>query len=278
MVDIASIAPDLQLREDGIWYSPDQQTVSYPVDGHTACYALEDASFWFRHRNDCIVAAVKRFPPPDGGTIFDVGGGNGYVARGLLDAGFEVVLLEPGTAGAHNAQKRGVQQIICATTDTARVRSGSLPAVGLFDVIEHIEDDGAFLRTLRSMVRPGGRLYATVPAFQGLWSRDDVDAGHFRRYTLRRIGKTLAEAGFEIVFSTYIFRPLPLPIFLFRALPTWLHLRLPRPETKHEREHQLGGSRAAGLLDRLLGAEVKNIAAGRPMRFGGSCLLVAQAA
>jgi hypothetical protein len=34
--------------------------------------------------------AVRAFPPPDGGTIFDIGGGNGFVARGLLDATSEV--------------------------------------------------------------------------------------------------------------------------------------------------------------------------------------------
>ena len=90
MVDIASIAPGLELHEDGIWYSPDEQPVSYPDEGHGACIALEDGSFWFRHRNRCIVAAVKAFPPPDGGTIFDIGGGNGFVARGLLDATSEV--------------------------------------------------------------------------------------------------------------------------------------------------------------------------------------------
>ena len=226
MIDIGLIAPDLELREDGIWYSKDQRSVSYPVDGHAACFALEDSSFWFAHRNACIVAAVKTFPPPKGGAIFDVGGGNGFVARGLLDAGFDAVLLEPGMAGAHNAKKRGVQNIICATTETARIRSDSIPAVGLFDVIEHIEDDGGFLRSLRSKVKRGGHLYATVPAFNVLWAKEDATAGHFRRYTRGGICKAIADAGFDILFSSYIFRPLPLPIFLFRVLPHWLRLDL----------------------------------------------------
>jgi hypothetical protein len=88
MIHIAAIAPDLRLAEDGIWYSAETRPVSYPSDGNDACFALEDVSFWFAHRNDCIVAAARKFPPPPGEAIFDLGGGNGFVARGLLDAGF----------------------------------------------------------------------------------------------------------------------------------------------------------------------------------------------
>jgi hypothetical protein len=42
-------------------------------------------SFWFLHRNRCIVSLVRRFAPD--GRFLDIGGGNGYVARGLVAAG-----------------------------------------------------------------------------------------------------------------------------------------------------------------------------------------------
>lgn len=277
MVDIASIAPGLELRDDGIWYSVDARPVSYPTEGHSACFALEDESFWFRHRNACIVAAVKTFPPAEGGTIFDIGGGNGFVSRGLLDAGFDAVLIEPGADGACNAQRRGVRQIICATTDTAHLCDDSLAAVGLFDVIEHVEDDAAFLQALRGKLHRGGRLYATVPAFQALWSRNDVRAGHFRRYTRASIARTIADAGFDIDFATYIFRPLPLPIFLFRALPERLGVGVELDRKKDRRAHQVAGGAVSRMLDRVLAPEARSVRAARPMRFGGSCLVVAHA-
>lgn len=62
-------------------------------------------------------------------------------------------------------------------------------------------------------------LYATVPAFNFLWSREDVDAGHVRRYTLDGISEVLGRAGLDVVFASYIFRALPLPIFLMRSIP-----------------------------------------------------------
>jgi hypothetical protein len=51
---------------------------------------VEDSSYWFGHRNARIVELVRQFPP--NGLIFDIGGGNGFVAKGLEEAGFATVV------------------------------------------------------------------------------------------------------------------------------------------------------------------------------------------
>ena len=209
----------LRCGEDGIYYAIGSEAVSYPEEGNEACFEIEDQSFWFRHRNNCIRELVRNFPPRGKGPIFDVGGGNGFVAKGLMDAGWDVVLVEPGPSGARNAKKRGLDHVICGTTHSAGFKNGSLPAIGVFDVVEHIDDDLGFLRHLRDLLEPGGMLYLTVPAFNFLWSHEDVDAGHFRRYTLGAMEKKLAEAGLKPVFGTCIFGFLTLPVFLLRTLP-----------------------------------------------------------
>jgi len=275
-MNIAAITENLTLAADGIWYSSEQEPVSYPADGNDGCFAVEDRSFWFRHRNRCIAAVVASFPPP--GTILDVGGGNGFVSMGLRQAGFDVALIEPGPAGARNAKKRGIETVICATTDTAGVKQGSVPAIGLFDVIEHISDAVAFLRTVRSLLVSGGMLYATVPAFNFLWSKEDVDAGHVRRYTLDRIGDTLSRAGLDVLFASYIFRALPLPIFLMRSIPYRLGMaKAKRGAAEVARDHVAPGDFVARGISAIFDPEVRNLEARKPMRFGGSCLIVARA-
>lgn len=290
MLDINSISTGLALSDDEIWYSSACESISYPPCAHYNCCGLEDNSFWFRHRNECIIAAVRSFPPGNAGPIFDVGGGNGFVSIGLINHGFDVVLVEPGKQGAFNAKKRGVKNVICATTYSAEFREGSLPSVGLFDVIEHIEDDVSFLRSIGDLMPEGGRLYATVPSYSFLWSHQDIGAGHFRRYTLSAITKVLDKAGFQVEFSTYIFRFLPLPILLFRTLPYRLGITQNRPrgskiekqaKTKKvssnaSRDHATEGGFAVSLLNSLLKREVANINTKRKMRFGGSCLVVAK--
>jgi SAM-dependent methyltransferase len=279
MADIASITSGLQLGEDGIWHSTWREAVSYPIDGNDACYGIEEDSFWFMHRNDCIASVVTGFPPAQGETIFDIGGGNGFVAVGLIKAGFDVALIEPGPAGAANAKKRGVKDVICATTGTANIRPNTLGAVGLFDVIEHVEDDTAFLASMRKLVKPGGWLYATVPAYAVLWSEEDDRAGHFRRYTSRSIGKVIAAAGFEVVFNSYIFRPLPLPILLSRALPYRLCGAKPATIARDKAgDHKVKAGLASRVLGAVLRREIANLENRRAMRFGGSCIVAARAA
>lgn len=185
--------------------------------------------------------------------------------------------MEPGHAGAANARRRGLETVICATPDQAGFKPPSLPAVGLFDVIEHVENDAAFLASIRELVIPGGRLYATVPAYPFLWSAEDVAAGHFRRYTRHGICRRLEGAGFDIEFASCIFRFLPVPIALFRALPYRLGLaRSGGNEKQLARDHVARGGLVARALDRLLAAELDNLGQGVAMRFGGSCLVVAK--
>jgi SAM-dependent methyltransferase len=273
MSDLPAYSAALRQDERGIWFAESNGPVSYPAQGHATCFAVEDSSFWFAHRNRCIVAAVRKHPP--NGPIFDVGGGNGFVARALLDAGCEVVLVEPAAEGALNARARGLPQVVCATLDAAGFAPRTLPAAGLFDVIEHIEDDVAFLRRLAGLVKPGGHLYATVPAHAALWSDEDVRAGHFRRYASAEFAERVREAGFDVIFSTLFFRPLPLAIFLMRTLPYRIGLK--RNATVLEdaaRDHGARGGALVALLQRALKPEVRNIKRGKRSSFGASILLV----
>jgi SAM-dependent methyltransferase len=203
-------------KRNGIWMPHSVSAVSYPDEGNALCFQVEAESFWFAHRNDCIGAVMKSFPPS--GMVYDVGGGNGFVALELQKRGVDVALVEPGI-GAVNAADRGVENVIQATLDGAGLRPGSLPSAAAFDVIEHVEDDVAFLSTIRRMLTPRGRFYCTVPAGQRLWSDEDIYAGHFRRYSTDTLSKALIEAGFRVEFITAIFGWLVPVVALLRVLP-----------------------------------------------------------
>lgn len=218
---------------------------------------------------------MKLFPPD--GAVFDVGGGNGFVARAIQDSGFEVVLVEPGLSGVRNAVKRGVRQVVLSTLEDAGVFPETLPAVGLFDVVEHIRDDRGFLARIHDLLMPGGKVYITVPAYPWLWSHEDVLAGHFRRYSLRTMSCVLAEAGYTIEFATYIFSFLPVPILFRRVLPYRLGLRSENvPGHAIQPDHEVTQPMARRIIRILTRWELSRIAKQRPLPFGGSCLMVAR--
>ena len=58
---------------------------------------------------------------------------------------------------------------------------------------------------LARVLRPGGRLLLSVPAYTWAWTQFDVDAGHHRRYTRKRLSRVVEAAGMRVVRSSYIF-------------------------------------------------------------------------
>ncbi len=274
-LNLREIAPGLELGEDGWWTSRKLSDVSYPEEGNDLCFSVEDSSFWFGHRNRCILEMLKLFPPP--GAIFDIGGGNGYVAQAIQEAGHEVVLVEPGLAGVRNALKRGIRQVVRAALEDVEVSAGTLPAVGLFDVVEHVRDDSGFLAGINRLIIPGGRVYVTVPAHQWLWSGEDILAGHWRRYTLRTLCRLLVNTGYTVEFATSFFGFLPLPILLRRVLPYRLGFASKKAdEDAVQSDHKLGHPLVGRIVQTLTRRELSRISELRPLRIGGSCIAVAQ--
>lgn len=271
-LDIASLAPELERRAPGIWFGRKQNPVSYPADGNAACLAVEERSFWFRHRNRCIISLVRRYSP--NGVFLDIGGGNGYVAKGLSAAGINCILVEPGIDGALAAHARGIDPVICARLEDTFLPAESIAAAGMFDVLEHIQDEPSVLRQVHRVLRPRGLLFLTVPAYQSLYSVDDVMAGHFRRYTLSSLARVIDGCGFRMEFASYMFAPLPPLVFLLRTVPGRLGLRRGVDPERDVAEHAPGGL-TAWLMNRLLDVEYRRIDAGRRVLVGGSCLCVA---
>lgn len=259
--------------KSGFWRSQKLGPVDYPTEGHQSCFAVEDNSFWFRQRNKIIAWAFAKFSPAT--PIFDIGGGNGFVTSHLQQQGWEVVLVEPG-GGVENAVARGVPTVLQTPFDGEAFVSNQLPAVGLFDVIEHIEDDLDFLKKMHDCLAPGGLLFVTVPAYQFLWSREDEQAHHHRRYSLRQISRRLESLGFEVCFKTYFFLYLIFPIFLFRTLSFRITGKGRKNAEAAKGDHVTTSSFLRRVIDLWFDFELFIIKRLGGLPFGTSCLVVAR--
>jgi SAM-dependent methyltransferase len=276
-IDLAGLGSSLVRDTHGVWrpHSERDYLLSFPADGHDRCFGVEDESFWFAHRSRCIIAALAH--TPFDGPLLDVGGGNGAVAAALERAEIDTVLLEPSSSGVRNARQRGLRTVACSTIDDAAFRSATFGAAGLFDVIEHLEDDQPVLREVRRVLRPGGVACVTVPAYPALWSDEDELAGHHRRYTLASLERSLRSAGFSLRYGTYLFAALTLPFFALRTLPHRL-LRRSRERVANGASRQLAPSPLVRrVLDAVLAPELRAIEAGRRVPIGTSCLAIAVA-
>lgn len=253
------------------WIAGGGEDVSYAQELHTENGVYEEDSFWFKQRNEIFLSLVQKFDLK--APLLDVGGGTGIVGNHLTENGFPTINLEPTASGASLAMARGVPTIL-STLQNSGVRKGSLASVGLFDVLEHIEDEHGALRQIHEALRPGGHLIVAVPAHSWLWSLEDNVAGHYRRYNRRSLEKSLIQCGFEAQYISHIFSYLVAPVFAMRAIPTlWGTFGSDSQENKR-RLHRPKDLTARVV--RWLGeTERRWVEAGRRLRFGTSVLAVA---
>jgi SAM-dependent methyltransferase len=92
----------------------------------------------------------------------------------------------------------------------------------IFDVLEHIQEPVPFLEAALHSLKPGGIVFINVPALPSLFSRYDVAAGHFRRYTRSALADELQRAGIEITETRYWGLSLVLIVALRKQLIRWL--------------------------------------------------------
>lgn len=207
--------------EQGIWIGAKNEKLSYPEDGNLECFQLEDISPWFRYRNELIEVFLNLYGFKSGDFI-DIGGGNGfqleYLTKKKIIPG-KGILVEPGYYGCSNAKKRGCQIIYNGIFQDFPWENYSVSMVGLFDVIEHIEDDIKFLNELYERLPLGARVFINVPAKMSLWSSVDVESGHFRRYELMDLERIESQTPFKIMDRTFYFRFFELPLFAARVIP-----------------------------------------------------------
>lgn len=72
-----------------------------------------------------------------------------------------------------------------------------------FDVLEHIAAESSALKEWYRVLKPGGSMIITVPAYQWLWSNHDVSLEHKRRYTKKRLHAATTKTGFTVGKSSY---------------------------------------------------------------------------
>jgi SAM-dependent methyltransferase len=101
---------------------------------------------------------------------------------------------------------------VCGSALQLPFADASFDLVGAFDVLEHCEPEQKAVAELARVLRPGGRLLMSVPAYQWAWSDFDDQNGHYRRYTRGRAVAALEAGGFEVLRATYAFAA-TLPFF-----------------------------------------------------------------
>lgn len=157
----------------------DEAAISYPPAAYDEAGAGDDADqgIYLTHRSDVVVDLLSKLSVT---CLWEVGAGNGNMAVPLARSGPEVVAVELLTDGAAASARHGITSV-CGTLEDVQLPPASLPAVGLFDVLEHLRSPTSLVTEAHRVLQPDGILVITVPAGPWLWSDLDEALGHFRR-------------------------------------------------------------------------------------------------
>lgn len=167
----------------------------------------EKDHWWFKARREILDSYLNDLHLPEDASILEIGCGTGGNILTLQQYG-TVKAIEMDTFAIEYAKSTG-----------AEIRQGDLPdnfpydekfdLICMFDVLEHIEKDHETLRILKHYLKPHGKLFITVPAYQWLYGSHDKLLHHKRRYSRQDLVQKLNSSKFDIeklsFFNTLLF-------------------------------------------------------------------------
>ena len=233
--------------------------------------AIEERHWWFMGRKEVLFCLLDKFNNLGKNPKYlDIGCGTGAILKKLENYG-QAIGVDISEEAIEYCRKKGCR-------DVRKMNEGNLPFLSeefecllSFDVIEHIEYDARELAEYYRILKPGGIMILTVPAYMWLWSAHDDINRHRRRYTSKLLKIRLLCAGFKIerltYFSTFLFPIIVLVRVMVALLDKYFGIR------KDGFDFHIPASFFNRLLTRVFSAESRWLI-NRDFLFGSSLLVV----
>ncbi len=179
----------------------------------------EDDYWWFVARREMVLDLLKKFVKRDA-PLLDAGCGTGLLTK-TVDRKYKVTAIDFSKKSLALTRKRKPKaKILWANLEkTLPFPKNSFSGITLLDVLEHVDDIKSLPNLVRVM-KPGGVMIITVPAYPWLFSYWDVLHQHKRRYTRTQLVQLLEKYGLIVEHSSYfntVFFPLILLVRLCKS-------------------------------------------------------------
>jgi SAM-dependent methyltransferase len=170
-------------------------------------FRMEGTHWWFVARRRVLFTLLRLYlkklrPAVERPRICEIGAGCG-ITLAELSKEYDVTGMEASDDAIRFCRRRGVEVSKGRLPDVIPFSPGSFDAVLLLDVLEHVERDQEALNNASAVMKDGGIVLATVPAYPWLWTKRDDFHRHRRRYTKSSFQSLVVKAKLRIVLLTY---------------------------------------------------------------------------
>lgn len=173
-----------------------------------------------RHVVRSLGALVERKNIPV--KLLDAGCGTGGLLRKLKNAhaSWKYTGVDFSPLACELARERTGAELVEGSVLSLPFSAAEFDAIVSCDVICQVSNPAVAVAEFFRCLRSGGLMVLTMPAYQWLYSYHDRQVANLRRYTRREVNHLVAEAGFEILRSTYWNTlPFPLAVLKRKVLP-----------------------------------------------------------
>lgn len=167
---------------------------------------------WEVSRSGCLLKLLQS--NGEEASYADIGAGDRYFSRKLRAITRGRVFAIDNEYQSPSPAEAGVTCL----NDISLLDDGSIDCLVMMDVLEHVEDQAGFLKTVLGKLKDNGKIVLTVPALQQLFSSHDVFLKHHRRYGRKKLMDLLGENGIRAEQSHYFYTVLLVPRLVDLAL------------------------------------------------------------
>jgi SAM-dependent methyltransferase len=178
--------------------------------------ARQEREYWWHRSRAHVLRQLVSTYCADCRLVLDAGCGTGGNVD-WLSTRATVVAADTSQEALRLLSMRRKERLVASDVEHQPWPESTFDLVLMADVLEHVDDRVALAEAFR-ILRPGGTLIATVPAYKLLWSDHDVALHHKRRYTKSLLTKRILATGFTIRFVSYIFMLALFPALLARSI------------------------------------------------------------
>ncbi len=179
---------------------------------------FEHKYWWHVGRRFILARLIKKYAVCRGNrlSIVDVGCGTGGNFEFLESFGHVIGADNSSFAVEYCRKKNKAVKLIAG--DALPFPDESCDLVTIFDVLEHIENDGGMLEECRRILKKEGKIVGTVPAYRSIWSDHDEILGHHRRYSEKELLEKAESSGFTAIKASYCITFMFPLVFIFRTV------------------------------------------------------------